>query len=407
MKTSRPLLVSFVLTLTAGLPAARAESLPPDTLDLATRNTAFALNLYGELKSSGDNLFFSPYSISTALAMTYGGARGETASQMAGALQLAGLPASRVHAAFGGLRTVMDSISDRGNVRLSVANAIWPQKGFPFLKDYLGLLKQDYGSTITPLDYAADPAASAQVINEWVDGQTQHKITGLIGPKSLNPNTRLLLVNAIYFMGHWSSPFKAEDTFLGTFHLSASRDVKHQMMHQTANFAYAETPDLKIVELPYDGAEISMVVLLPRSVDGIRDLENSLNTGRLAGWIGSLQETRISLQLPKFTQTTTFSLTSTLKEMGMPLAFDPKADFSGMDGPLGGLFISDVVHKAYVRVDEAGTEAAAATAVEMEFAMMRQDPIPEFTADHPFLFLLRQRSTGTILFMGRVMEPKD
>ncbi len=384
---------------------APAQPLPPEANAVVAANTAFALNLYSDLRSADGNLFFSPYSISTALAMTCAGARGETAGQMARVLQLPQIPAAGLHAAFGTLRDRINSVPG-GSVRLTVANALWPQKGYPFLKDYLSLLKKDYGAAVVPLDFRTAPAAAARTINQWVVEQTQGRIANLVSPDSLDAQTRLLLVNAIYFLGDWASPFKAMSTSSDTFHGPDNREINCRMMNQTATFAYAETPELQVAELPYKGNDVSMVILLPRATDGIGALEGGLSPEKLARWISSLREQRIDVELPRFTQTGTLSLADLLKRMGMDLAFGPQADFSGMDGHTASLRISAVLHKAYVRVDEKGTEAAAATAVVMTLAAIMESPCPVFRADHPFLFLIRQKSTGSILFMGRVVEPK-
>jgi serpin B len=399
--------LSLLLALLTPVPDAHAAPVSPETREVVAGNTTFALNLYGELKTADGDLFFSPFSISMALAMTYGGARGETAEQMAKVLQFAAIPTPSVHAAFGFLKAGIDSIQRRENVRLFTANALWPQTGYPFRDDYLDLLNRQYGASVTPLDYNGNKRAACQVINQWVEEHTERKITDLIRPDGLGSQTRLVLVNAIYFLGQWASPFKPRGTIEDTFHRTANQDVKCQMMHQRGNFAYAENPDLQIVELPYVGNELSMVILLPQTVDGVGALERTLSADRLAEWFGSLKEEVVVVQLPKFSQASTFSLAETLQSMGMVLPFERRADFSGMDGHTNRLFISVVAHKAYVNVNEEGTEAAAATAVEMMLMARKGGPeVPVFRADHPFLFLIKEKTTGSILFLGRVMEPK-
>lgn len=396
-------ILSVLLALSPAL--AQAQPLSPDAAAVVSANTAFALNLYGELRAADGNLFFSPYSLSTALAMAAAGARGETAGQMARVLQFTAIPPGRLPAAFGALRDRTEAVPG-GSVRLDIANALWPQKGYPFLEDYLELLRQDYGAAAVPLDFRADPPAACRSINQWVQKQTRGKITNLVSPGSIDSQTRLLLVNAIYFLGNWASPFKSRSTSSGTFHSPGGREVYCRMMGQTGTFAYAETPDLQVAELPYEGNDVTMLIVLPKAADGIGALEGSLSPARLAEWLSSLKPQRIDVQLPKFTQTGTLSLADTLRRMGMDLPFSPQADFSGMDGRTDSLRISAVLHKAYVRVDEKGTEAAAATAVVMTLGAVMERPCPLFRADHPFLFLIRQRSTGSILFMGRVTEPK-
>jgi serpin B len=381
-----------------------ADEPSPDTKEVVAGNTAFALNLYGKLRTTDGNLFFSPYSISAALAMTYGGARGQTAEQMARVLQFTMVPTNKLHSAFGALKAGIDSVQRRGTVQLNTANALWPQKGYPFLDDYLDLLKKHYGASITPLDYQGNKEAACRTINHWVEEQTQRKITDLIRPEALNSQTRLVLVNAIYFKGKWASPFKPQVTTEDVFHPTATKEVKCQMMHQRGDFAYAETPDLQILELPYAGGDLSMIVFLPRKTDGIGTLESNLRSARLVEWMGGLKREELSVELPRFKQTSQFSLADSLKNMGMALAFENGADFSGMDGRKNGLFIGAVEHKAYVEVNEEGTEAAAATATTMmdTAAFVR---VREFRADHPFIFLIVDKNTGSVLFMGRVMEP--
>jgi serpin B len=364
------------------------------------------MNLYGKLRMTNGNLFFSPYSISTALAMTYGGARGETATQMAEVLGFT-VPKDRLHPAFAALEAELNAVQKKGMVQLSVANSLWPQAGYPFLPEYLGLLKQDYDTSVTPLDYKGASEAARKTINDWVEAKTNHKITDLIGPGMLDPLTRLVLANAIYFKGQWANKFRARLTTERPFHLATSKDVTCQLMNNQAEFGYGETPDLQVLELPYAGDDLSMIVLLPRKVDGIGALENNLTATSLVEWMKELRQQEVDVYLPKFKLTREFSLAATLKAMGMTDAFGGEADFSGMDGRKHWLYISEAVHKAFVDVNEEGTEAAAATAVGITAsAVMRQPrPPPVFRADHPFVFLIQDKQTGSILFLGRVMDP--
>ena len=377
----------------------------PDTREVVVGNTVFAMNLYAKLRMANGNLFFSPYSISMALAMTYGGARGETEKQMATVLNFT-VPQERLHPAFAALKSELDAVQKKGMVQLSVANSLWPQKGYPFLPEYLGLLKQDYDTSVTPLDYAGASEAARKTINDWVEGKTNRKITDLIKPGMLDSLTRLVLANAIYFKGNWASPFDPRFTSEQPFHIAGSKDVNCQSMNKQERFGYTETPELQVLELPYAGDDLSMIVLLPRKTEGIRALENDLAATKLAEWTKELRRQEVKVYLPKFKLTSEFSLGGQpSKNMGMTNAFG-NADFSGMDGHTN-LYISAVVHKAFVDVNEEGTEAAAATAVGVAMsavAARRQEPVV-FKADHPFVFLIQDKHTGSILFLGRVMDP--
>jgi serpin B len=367
-------------------------------------NNSFALDLYGHLRGQDGNLFFSPYSISTALAMTYGGARGETAAQMAKTLRF-DLSPNKLHPAFAALQADIVAIQQKGKVKLVVANSLWPQEGCLFLPDYLDLCRKYYGTTVTPLDYVKDAESSRETINDWVEDKTNKKITNLIGPGVLDAKTRLILVNAIYFKGDWANPFKAAATKQQPFYVTSAKSVQVPLMHQKDEFGYADRDGIQVLKLPYSGDDLSMVVLLPRKTDGLADLETKLTAQNLTAWIANLHPQEVNVFLPKFKMTSQFSLGDKLAALGMTDAFTDKADFSGMDGQRD-LYISAVIHKAFVDVNEEGTEAAATTAVAMRaFAMLKPPPTPVFRADHPFLFLIRENRTGSILFLGRIADP--
>ena len=371
--------------------------------DLAAGNTAFAIDLYHQLRGAEGNLFFSPYSISTALAMTYAGARGDTEAQMARVLHfdLDHLTQEALHSAFADLEAHLAQIQAKGDIALHVANALWPQVGYAFLAAFLDLCQRCYGVTITPVDYAADPEAARQQINAWVEEKTREKIKELLKPPHVTPLTTMILVNAIYFKGNWASQFDPEDTDDGPFYRLTGDAVKASMMRQKARFGYRETDDLQVLELPYVGGDLSMLVLLPREQDGLPALEAALTVENLALWTQRLHASEVQVLLPRFKLSGEFDLGETLKAMGMVDAFGA-ADFSGMTGQRD-LFISAVVHKAFVDVNEEGTEAAAATAVVMGRGFAPPPPI--FKADHPFLFLLRENNSGSVLFLGRVVDP--
>ena len=366
-------------------------------------NTDFALDLYRELRDTEGNLFFSPYSISTALAMTYAGARENTAKQMADVLHFPS-GQNKVHPAFGQLETLLNEIQTQGDIRLNVANSLWPQEGYPFLEEYLALVKKHYGVVITPLDYQRAAEKARKIINQWVEEKTKDKIKNLIQPGVLDAVTRLVLVNAIYFKGNWAIQFDEKWTKDDTFYLLSGRTVQTPLMTQKEEFPYGDGEFLQVLELPYVGESLSMIVLLPNEKDGLPQLEKQLTAANLERWTSGLRKQKVKVFLPKFKMTSQFSLSKTLVGMGMGDAFNPnKANFSGMDGRLNWLYIGAVLHKAFIDVNEEGTEAAAATAVVMKIRMAA--PPPTFKADHPFIFFIRENTTGSILFLGRVMDP--
>jgi len=361
--------------------------------DPAASVNQLTFDLYQRLAAENDgNLFLSPYSISSALAMVYGGARGETAEQMNQTLHFGGQDAT--HPAFSHLREKLNGIQEKGAVQLSVANSLWPQVDYKFLPDYLALTKEFYGSEIVPVDYKTDTEGARQKINTGVEDKTNARIKDLIAQGMLDPLTRLVLANAIYFKGNWASQFKPEATRPALFKLADGKTVEVPMMSQTADFQLARTQNFQALELPYEGGDLSMLVFLPNKPAGLESISLKL----LPELEFHKQETMV--QLPRFKLESTFQLGDTLAAMGMPLAFSRNADFSGMDGSKE-LYIGAVVHKTFVEVNEEGTEAAAATAVVMRCYGMP----PQFIANRPFLFLIRENSTGTILFIGRMADP--
>jgi len=384
--------------------ASGGESAAANQAALAAGNNAFALDLYARVKGEGGNLFFSPYSISSALAMTYGGARGATAAQMAKTLRF-GLEGAALHEAFGQLTADLNAAGKKADFELAVANALWTQEGYEFLKDYLALMKSAYGASPHAVDFAKAAEAARRTINRWVEEQTRDRIKELIPPGMLSALTRLVLTNAIYFKGRWAAEFAADDTSDQPFTLASGEQVKTPTMHKTGRFALFEGEGFQALELPYKGGALSMVILLPAKHDGLAALEKALSAEGLAACIAGMKPTQVAVALPKFKATTTLLLAETLKAMGMGDAFAlPPADFSGMSGKKD-FFISQVIHKAFVDVNETGTEAAAATAVIM-VGSAAPTRLVAFKADHPFLFLIRDNRSGTILFLGRLLNPK-
>jgi len=378
-----------------------------DVALLVEGNSAFAFELYQALREEGGNLFYSPYSISLALAMTYAGGRGETAQQMADTLQFL-LEQERLHPAFNWLDAELAKRGegaegkDGEGFRLNIVNAIWGQKDYEFLSDFLDVLAENYGAGLRILDFITETEASRLAINQWVSDQTEGRIEDLIPQGAIDALTRLVLTNAIYFNAAWENPFNEDMTADGPFYLLDGGQVIVPMMKQTESFGYTEGEGYQAVELLYDGCELSMVILLPEA-GNFEAFEEGLQGQQVSDIISGLQPTEVALTMPRFEFDSEFSLKDTLAGMGMPIAFSSSADFSGMTGKPE-LFISAVVHKAFVAVDEAGTEAAAATAVIMELTAVPEPPV-EVTIDRPFIFLIRDIETGAILFVGRVMNP--
>jgi serpin B len=380
---------------------------PADVATLVDGNTAFSFDLFQELKSEDGNMFYSPYSISLALAMTYAGARGETEQQMADTLHY-DLSQDNLHPAFNYLDMELAKRGEgaRGKddegFRLNIVNAIWGQKDFTFLPEFLDTLAENYGAGLRLLDFINETEKSRITINDLVSDETEGRIQDLIPQGQLDAATRLVLTNAIYFNAAWQYRFEKSMTSDSVFHLLNGQDINVPMMRQTESFGYTTGDGYQAVELQYDGGELSMVILLPDpgEYDSFEDQLNVENTNEI---INRLQYTQVALAMPKFEFESEFKMKDTLSRMGMPVAFSPSADFSGMTGGKD-LYIDQVIHKAFVSVDEAGTEAAAATAVDMKLTSMPAEPV-NVTIDHPFIFLIRDIETGTILFVGRVMNP--
>ena len=369
--------------------------------DVANANNKFAFDLYSQLdKSENGNLFYSPYSISAALAMTYEGAEGKTAEEMKSVFHF---PESNI------LRPNFAAIYKDINkgakdYELKTGNALWVQQDFPFLVDYKNRVEKYFGGKAASLDFVSESEKSRQTINSFIGEQTNNKIKDLIPAGFLNAMTRLVLTNAIYFKGTWQWEFDTSDTRDSNFKITPTNIVKTPTMNMDpdkASFNYADTGDLQILELPYKGVEISMLVLLPN--ENLDAIENTLTAEKLNEYKSKMKETKLdSISLPKFEFDTKYFMRDVLSALGMPTAFSESADFSGMTGKRD-LFISFVIHQAYVKVDEKGTEAAAATAVGMQTTSVR--PRTDFRADHPFIFLIQDKGTGNILFFGRMVDP--
>ncbi|CAN5548618.1 serpin family protein [soil metagenome] len=403
MNWSIPVVGFLVMLGVVGCDSGLEEVAPESKASIVEGNNAFGYDLYHQLQTKKGNLFFSPYSISTALSMTYAGARGQTAQEMAHVLHLLA-EQDKQHP---GMAAVVAGLAgQKDGVRLDVANALWGQKGQPFVADFLQLTKRYYGAGFHTIDFHNGEAAR-QEINAWVEKQTQDKIKDLLGPNSVD-NASLVLTNAIYFKGDWLKPFAKGRTFKESFLVTPENQVKVDMMHLTDSFSYMEDDNFQALSLPYKGEAVSLIAFLPRTKDGLSKLEEQFKADMVNEALAKMKKSKVIVSLPKFKMTSTFELADVLSKMGMPLLFQPgKADLSGIVAS-NDLFISRVVHKAYVDVYEEGTEAAAATAVIAVRASAARPPSdPIFRADHPFVIAIRDNKTGSLLFLGRVANPKE
>ena len=375
--------------------------LTPAVQAVAAANNGLAFDLFRQLgtEDANENLLISPISISTALTMTYAGARGDTASQMADVLHLNGLADDAIHAGYGGL--IGDLNAPREGYKLSVANRLFGQAGFAFRQEYLDTLAGAYQAPLEQLDFYHETEPSREHINDWVADQTNQKIKDLLPLGSIKQQTTLVLTNAVYFNGAWKNRFDADATTDALFYRLDGSVGATPMMHQQSYLKHAEFDDFQMLEIPYAGDDLAMVVMLPNENDGLAALEASLDAERFQESVESLELRKVDLHLPKFTFRDGARLKAPLKSLGMTDAFDD-ADFTGIGD--GGLAISDVLHKTFIDVNEVGTEAAGATAVILEPVSVNPDP-PVFRADHPFLFGLRDTHTGSLLFLGRMTDP--
>ncbi len=379
-----------------------AIAVPKDDLTaLADGNNAFALDLYKKVAEKHDgNLILSPYSISSAAAMTYAGARGETAAQMAKALHFT-LPPDRLHPAFKGVTEHLQSGRDPSN-RLAIANALWGQRGYPFAAPFLDLTRQNYAGGFREVDFVGDTEGSRKAINQWVEEQTEQKIKDLLQQGDVDRDTRLVLTNAIFFRGTWKVPFQKSATMKADFETAPGVKVKVDMMSEVRmNARVFSNAEFKLLELAYASGRNAMVILLPVKRCRLREVEAGLTTEKLASALSQLRDSEIAVLLPRWKSQSRIELKNPLQELGMSLPFTPQADFTGMgSGPR--LHIQDGIHMGSVEVDEEGTVAAAATG----FVTRTISAGPTFLADHPFLFLIRDTQSETILFLGRVSDPR-
>jgi len=398
---SRLTAATLLLTL---LPAAAPIFAAGAPFVPAAAGNAFGLDLYDQLRADGENLFFSPASIAYALAMTGLGARGVTAAEMDDVLHL---PADDDAVAAGFGKLMGDVARDDGAVTVRLANRLYGQRGTPFSPAFLALLERHFGAALEQVDYRHDAEAARALINGWVEERTAQKIRDLLGPGMLKKDTRLTLVNAVYFLGAWARPFPKESTAEAPFHREQGGDVTVPFMCMTGRVGYLEQDDVQVVSLPYSGNALEMVVILPAAGTPLPTIESRLDADRLATWLAAPMPAKVAVTLPRLHLETSFELADALAKLGMPTAFTDRADFSGMTTDATPLCISKVLHKAYLDVDEEGTEAAAATAVVMAevTSATRPEPPKEFRADRPFILAIRHKASGAILFLGRVADP--
>ena len=422
-------IASFTITAASLSAAPRRADMPGPQPSLkpkanigavAKDNNAFALDLFQQLREQEGNLFFSPYSISSALGMTYAGAKGDTAKGMEAALHLS-LIGNAFHSSLAALSSKLEQDATENKYQLTVANQLWGEQLFKkfFLQSFIELNKNLYNAKLETVDFTK-AADAAKTINEWVSKKTNGKIKDLVTKAMFEkPDpTALVLTNAIYFKGDWATKFEKSATKNEAFFLNTKDSLKTDLMFQQGDLLYAEDKEAQIVALPYQGNTLQMIVVLPTKKDGLPDLEKSLSLAKLDGWVSSMFTEDVKVKLPKFKLDSSFGLAKPLKKMGMEQAFSAGADFSGMadlkklSAAMGGdskLYISDVVHKGFIEVNEAGSEAAAATAVIISVTTESEPvsrPPKEFTANHPFLYMIRDVKTGAILFMGRMQTPK-
>jgi serpin B len=401
-------LLAGLLTLAilgAGIVTSAGERpVPAGTRNLVEGNNAFAFDLYDKLRAREGNLFLSPLSISSGLALTYAGARGDTAAEMARVLHFSGGP-EQSNPAFAALLKSLHGDEPRG-YQLHIANVLWGQKDFGFLPRFLNSTRECYGAGLRPVDFRRHPDATRLAINRWVEEATHGRIKDLLPSGSVTHDSRLVLTNAIYFKGAWARPFGKDLTREKTFFLGSGRKVLTPLMHDTGDYRYLDAGNFRALELPYEGKDLSLVVLLPKQADGLADLEQSLSAVNLEGWLSAMRQEKVIVGLPRFKVTAAFKLNEALRDLGMPLAFGTDADFSGMNGRRD-LLLGAAVHKAFVEVSEEGTEAAAAGGVNVELIALSPRARPRFIADHPFVFLVRDNQTGSILFLGRLVNPAE
>jgi len=379
-----------------------------DVPELVSDNNAFAFDMYSRLSKENPNVLFSPYSISTAFGMVEAGAVGNTEKEISSVMRFT-LPQVDLQSSFKSLQGKILNSTTKNEYELNIANALFASGELKskFQKDYFNQVISSYASELTFLNFRNN-VESADLINQWVDKQTNHNIDSIVNPDILDPSTAMVLVNAIYFRGDWERQFKTENTKETDFRLlDTTGNIDYTtvlMMNDTADYNYSDLGDYQMLELPYKGDQISMIYLLPKKINGINELENNINAENLSLWMNKLSKQEVNVSIPKFKMMMSYEkMADILKDMGMQTPFG-HADFSRMikDEPVN---ISNVIHKAFMIVNEEGTEASASTAVVMRKTL--SSPAVIFRADHPFIFMIMHKPTGSILFMGKMQNPKN
>lgn len=378
-------------------PAAAGRAIP--AASIAAGQSEFGVELYRQVGAKPGNVFLSPASVSTALAMVYSGAEEQTADEMARALRYPAGPG--FHEGMGALLRALP-IDQEGRV-VRIANAIWVQKDFPLRPEYSGLIGKQYDGKATPVDFIGAPIPAIATINAWAEEKTAGRIKNILQRENITVDTRLVLTNSIYFKGDWLKPFRANQTRQAPFQLGGGKSVPAAFMRQRNNFRVLRHGAFEALEMPYEGEELSMILFVPESPDGLAQFEHDLTGEKLEGWTAAVMAEQlgdVELLMPKLQLTTRASLVPPLQALGMRRVFTSAAQLGGIDGK-GLLRLSDVIHQTFLLVDEKGTEAAAVTAGIAEIVSMPR----EFHADRPFFFVIRDNRSGTILFMGRISDP--
>jgi len=402
MKRSARLGLLVSLLATTGAAAGTKKPSPQEAV--VASNTAFAVKLYQQLSTQPGNVFVSPYSLSSLLTITWAGARGGTASELARSLQLTG-GASAVHAGYARLQKELMPDTPVP-YQLSIANGIFVRQGLALNPEFQKVAQESYAAQVEPLDFTTQPEPSRKHINRWVANQTHNRIKDLLPPGLIGPNSQLILANAIYFKGAWLKPFDSRSTGPEPFtSLEGERFDAPTMRQWEVALPYVEHPDLQILALPYKGKALSMLVLLPRKPQGLKALERKLSPRQLMAWTRGLSPREVDVYLPKFKLKYEAQMTPPLQELGIKRAFRCEAaDFSGL-AQSKDLCLSAVVHKSFLEVNEEGSEAAAVSMAHLVTTSIKP-PTPVFRADHPFLFAIRDDHSGSILFLGRLMDPR-
>lgn len=366
----------------------------------------FAFDLYKQIQTTKGNFVFSPYSIVTALSMTYVGARGNTQVQMRDVLHIGSVD-EFIHSGLFDIDRQLQRAQKKKQFELYVANALWMEKEHSFLNTFLEFQERYYDATMKPVDFKYSSKQTVKIINQWVEKKTDGKIRDLVEPGAIDASTTLVLTNTIFFKGIWETLFDPHITKNLPFSLSEKEILNVPTMYQNAEFGYLAEELFQMIKLPYMGNELSMIVFLPWKTNGLPELEFKLNAALLSSYQARMKKKEIHVFLPRFRSNTPLALSRFLKEMGMTDAFSTRADFSGMDGTRS-LLIGKVFHSTLVETDEQGTMASSGTAVVMKpGGTSLIEPPLIFKADHPFMFLIIHEPSGTILFIGRVVNPLE